>query len=77
MQVVPFLALGLGVDDMFLLIHSYTEVVERRQRDEIGYIVKETGLSVFLTSINNIFAFLAGSFINVPGLRDFCLQVNE
>jgi len=24
-QIIPFLALGLGVDDMFLIAHTYSE----------------------------------------------------
>ena len=24
-QIIPFLALGLGVDDMFLMAHTYSE----------------------------------------------------
>lgn len=74
-QIVPFLTLGLGVDDMFLLVHNYKEIVKCAHRDEIGLLLKETGLSALLTSINNIVAFLAGSVMPVPALRDFCLQV--
>lgn len=25
LQIIPFLALGLGVDDMFLIAHTYAE----------------------------------------------------
>ena len=25
-QIIPFLALGLGVDDMFLIAHTYSEI---------------------------------------------------
>lgn len=75
-QIVPFLTLGLGVDDMFLLVHNYKEIVKFVHRDEIGFLLKETGLSALLTSVNNIVAFLAGSFMPVPALRDFCLQVS-
>ncbi len=75
-QIVPFLSLGLGVDDMFLLVHNYKEIVGIVNHNEIGFLMKETGLSVLLTSINNILAFLAGSILPIPALRSFCLQVS-
>lgn len=74
-QIVPFLTLGLGVDDMFLLVHNYKAILKYSTRDEIGLLLKETGLSALLTSVNNILAFGAGSILPVPALRDFCLQV--
>lgn len=60
-QIVPFLTLGLGVDDMFLLVHNYAEIVEVcKGKDEMAHLLKETGLSVMLTSISNILAFSVG-----------------
>jgi patched 1 protein len=29
-QIIPFLALGLGVDDMFLIAHTYSENAEKK-----------------------------------------------
>ncbi|KHJ48442.1 patched family protein [Trichuris suis] len=74
-QVIPFLSLGLGVDDMFLLLHNYRDIVENHSFNEIGMLLKETGLSALLTSLNNILAFVVGAVVPVPALRDFCLQV--
>lgn len=73
-QIVPFLSLGLGVDDMFLLVHSYQDTIRGVVHNEIGHLLKETGLSVLLTSINNILAFSVGGLLPVPALRSFCFQ---
>ncbi|XP_003371998.1 protein patched protein [Trichinella spiralis] len=74
-QVVPFLSLGLGVDDMFLLLHNYRDIARQYQVDQIGMLLKETGLSALLTSVNNILAFLVGALLPIPALRSFCIQV--
>ncbi|CAJ0585655.1 unnamed protein product, partial [Mesorhabditis spiculigera] len=73
-QIVPFLSLGLGIDDMFLLLHNYDEIINTVRKDEMGVLLKETGLSVMVTSLNNILAFFAGTVLPVPALRSFCLQ---
>ncbi|KAK6738691.1 hypothetical protein RB195_020666 [Necator americanus] len=73
-QIVPFLSLGLGIDDMFLLLHNYDEIIHTARRDEMGILLKETGMSVMVTSINNILAFCAGYILPIPALRSFCSQ---
>ncbi|VDK88918.1 unnamed protein product [Litomosoides sigmodontis] len=73
-QIVPFLTLGLGVDDMFLLLHNYKDVHHSVKNNEIGILMKETGMSVIITSINNIIAFMAGTLLPIPALKSFCSQ---
>ncbi|TMS35052.1 hypothetical protein L596_002529 [Steinernema carpocapsae] len=73
-QIVPFLTLGLGVDDMFLFLHTYGEVLHVTKDYELGVLMKETGMSILITSINNILAFVSGTVLPIPALRSFCSQ---
>ncbi|XP_012276019.1 protein patched isoform X2 [Orussus abietinus] len=75
-QIVPFLALGLGVHDMFLLTHTYAElsVNEVPSCEQTGVVLKRTGLSVLLTGLSNVSAFFAAAIIPIPALRVFSLQ---
>ncbi|GMR37186.1 hypothetical protein PMAYCL1PPCAC_07381 [Pristionchus mayeri] len=73
-QVVPFLSLGLGIDDMFLLLHNYDEIFHLVHKNEMGVLLKETGMSVLVTSTNNILAFIAGMVLPIPALKSFCSQ---
>lgn len=73
-QIVPFLTLGLGVDDMFLLLHNYNDLLHTVKEKEIGILMKETGMSIVITSTNNIIAFMAGTLLPIPALRSFCSQ---
>uniref|UniRef100_A0A0N5AWE3 SSD domain-containing protein n=1 Tax=Syphacia muris TaxID=451379 RepID=A0A0N5AWE3_9BILA len=75
-QVVPFLTLGIGVDNMFLLLHNYHSVLDSVRKNEIGVLMKETGMSVVMTSFNNILSFLAGTLLPIPALRSFCAQTS-
>uniref|UniRef100_A0A6Q2Z9N5 SSD domain-containing protein n=1 Tax=Esox lucius TaxID=8010 RepID=A0A6Q2Z9N5_ESOLU len=74
-QVLPFLALGIGVDDMFLLAHSFTEAgVNIPFKERTGDCLRRTGTSVALTSINNMTAFFMAALVPIPALRAFSLQ---
>ncbi|KAM7098859.1 protein patched homolog 2 isoform 2-T2 [Molossus nigricans] len=74
-QVLPFLALGIGVDDIFLLAHAFTEAPPGTPLQErMGECLLRTGPSVALTSINNMVAFFMAALIPIPALRAFSLQ---
>ncbi|KAJ8011970.1 hypothetical protein DPEC_G00063850 [Dallia pectoralis] len=74
-QVLPFLALGIGVDDMFLLAHSFTEAgINIPFKERTGDCLRRTGTSVALTSINNMTAFFMAALVPIPALRAFSLQ---
>ncbi|XP_049602871.1 protein patched homolog 1 isoform X2 [Syngnathus scovelli] len=74
-QVLPFLALGIGVDDMFLLAHSFTEAGSNIPfKERTGDCLRRTGTSVALTSVNNMIAFFMAALVPIPALRAFSLQ---
>lgn len=74
-QVLPFLALGIGVDDMFLLAHSFTETASNIPlKERTGDCLRRTGTSVALTSVNNMIAFFMAALVPIPALRAFSLQ---
>nr|Q98864.1 RecName: Full=Protein patched homolog 1; Short=PTC1; Short=Patched 1 [Danio rerio]CAA67386.1 patched protein [Danio rerio] len=74
-QVLPSLALGIGVDDMFLLGHSFTETRSNIPfKERTGDCLRRTGTSVALTSVNNMIAFFMAALVPIPALRAFSLQ---
>ncbi|XP_074858497.1 protein patched homolog 2 [Carettochelys insculpta] len=74
-QVLPFLALGIGVDDMFLLAHAFTETSQHVPfKERTGECLRRTGTSVALTSISNTIAFSMAALVPIPALRAFSLQ---
>uniref|UniRef100_A0A8C8RZ40 SSD domain-containing protein n=1 Tax=Pelusios castaneus TaxID=367368 RepID=A0A8C8RZ40_9SAUR len=74
-QVLPFLALGIGVDDMFLLAHAFSESSQHVPfKERTGECLKRTGTSVALTSLSNMIAFFMAALVPIPALRAFSLQ---
>lgn len=70
-QVVPFLALGLGVDHIFMLTAAYAE---SNRKEQTKYILKKVGPSILFSASTTAGSFFAAVFIPVPALKVFCLQ---
>lgn len=76
MLVMPFLIMGIGVDDAFLMIHPwqrlalFTSSVSVR----IGLVFEEVGPSITITSLTNFISFSIGALTPTPEIRLFCVS---
>jgi Niemann-Pick C1 protein len=74
-EVVPFLILAIGVDNIFLISRAErtvpSEVKEVDMR--IAYALKDIGPSIFAAATCEALAFFVGLLTDVPALQNFCL----
>ncbi|XP_076922652.1 uncharacterized protein LOC143584500 isoform X2 [Bidens hawaiensis] len=74
MEVIPFLVLAVGVDNMCILVHAVKrQQVELRLEDRISNALAEVGPSITLASLSEVLAFAVGSFIPMPACRVFSM----
>lgn len=73
---IPFLLLGLGVDDAFVISSEFFRAMELYPTMSIQqrtvYAAKHGGVSVLITSATDALAFLVGSSTVLPALSWFC-----
>jgi len=74
-EVVPFLILAIGVDNMFLISRAERGIPEHVTNMElrIAYALKEIGPSIFTAALCEALAFFIGMLTDVPALWSFCL----
>ncbi|XP_031351327.1 NPC intracellular cholesterol transporter 1 isoform X1 [Photinus pyralis] len=75
-EVIPFLVLAVGVDNIFILVQTHQR--EPRRHDEttaehIGRILGQVGPSMLLTSISESCCFFLGGLSDMPAVRAFAL----
>ena len=74
-EVVPFLILAIGVDNMFLISRAEREIPKYVTHidDRIAFAMKEIGPSIFTAAFCEATAFFIGMLTDVPALQNFCL----
>ncbi|KAI8993287.1 patched family-domain-containing protein [Pilobolus umbonatus] len=76
-EVIPFLVLAVGVDNIFILCHEYArrselgedESIEERAAKTLG----KMGPSILLSSLSETIAFGLGAFVTMPAVSSFAI----
>ncbi|XP_004465177.1 NPC intracellular cholesterol transporter 1 [Dasypus novemcinctus] len=75
-EVIPFLVLAVGVDNIFILVQTYQRD-ERLQEEtldqQLGRVLGEVAPSVLLSSFSETVAFFLGALSVMPAVRTFSL----
>ena len=72
-SVIPFLLLGIGVDDMYVIVQAVDNLAQTEKNipanERVAKAMKHAGVSITVTSITDMAALLISSTTSLPILR--------
>ncbi|KAI6185049.1 Ptr-18 [Aphelenchoides bicaudatus] len=74
--VVPFLILAIGVDDVYIFLHSWSRTSsDLPLRERVAEMLADAGPSITITSLTNFLSFAIGIGTPTPAIRVFCIYI--
>lgn len=73
-DILPFMIMGIGVDDMFVIVNTVDQTPQHlsaKQRFRTG--LAHAGPSITITSVTNALAFFVGALSTLPAIRALCI----
>ncbi|PWW80754.1 multidrug efflux transporter AcrB transmembrane domain-containing protein [Tuber magnatum] len=76
-EVIPFLVLAVGVDNIFLIVHEFERVnyshQDQRVEVRVGKAMGRMGPSILLSATCETIAFALGAVVSMPAVRNFAI----
>ena len=76
-NIIPFLLLGIGIDDMFVTMQCFDNLspsdCHRPLKDRFGLTMSRAGCAITVTSLTDFLAFAIGGTTVLPALQSFCI----
>ncbi|XP_036376039.1 patched domain-containing protein 3-like [Megalops cyprinoides] len=70
----PFLILGVGIDDMFIMISAWQQTnVHDKVEQRLADTYKEAAVSITITTLTDVLAFYIGLMTPFGSVQSFCL----
>ncbi|XP_065515509.1 NPC1-like intracellular cholesterol transporter 1 isoform X3 [Lathamus discolor] len=77
LEVVPFLILAVGADNIFIFVQEYQQQSPRqpgeRREHHIARVLAQVAPSLVLCSLSELICFLLGALSSMPAVRTFAL----
>lgn len=76
-EVIPFIVLAVGVDNIFLIVHEFERVNISHPDDMVEFRIAKAlgrmGPSILLSAMTETIAFALGAFAGMPAVRNFAV----
>lgn len=76
-EVIPFLILAIGIDNIFLITHEYDRVTENDDSldvaERICKAVRRISPSILLSFLCQVTCFSLAAFVSMPAVRNFAI----
>lgn len=76
-EVIPFIVLAVGVDNIFLIVHEFERVnlshPDAMVEERISKAMGRMGPSILFSAITETVSFSLGAFVGMPAVRNFAV----
>lgn len=75
-MILPFLLLGIGIDDMFILVHCFETICRCTPASEttrMAIAVSKASIPITMTSLTSFLAFMLSSTSSLPAISAFSI----
>lgn len=70
---MPFLALSIGVDDVYVMLGAWQDTSRLLSPEKrMALALEEAGSAITVTSLTSVLSFLIGTFSSTPAIAIFC-----